>query len=130
MSNSITSAKARAKFAQAHGTTGALKKVVKMAFGDGGVDVGNVPIPPVTGDPVVGITLGHELQRKDLDSVSYPVPTTVRFTGSLAEAELVGKDISEVALVDEDGDIVAVKTFSRKGKDAESELVFRWDEEF
>lgn len=130
MANSVTAAKARAKFAQAHGTTGTLAKVVKMAFGDGGVDGGGQPIPPVTGDPVVGLTLGNELLRKDLESVSYPVPTTARFEGKLTEAELNGYDISEIALVDENDDIVAVKTFTGKGKDEESELVFRWDEEF
>ena len=130
MANSITAAKARAKFAQAHGTSGTLSKVVQMAFGDGGVDSNNVPIAPVTGDPVAGISLGHELLRKPLDSVSYPVPTTVRFTGSLAETELIGKDISEIALIDADGDVVAVKTFTKKGKDGESQLVFQWDEEF
>lgn len=130
MANSVTAAKARAKFAQAHGTTGTLAKVVKMAFGDGGVDGSNQPIAPVTGDPVAGISLGNELLRKNLESVAYPVPTTVRFEGKLAEIELNGYDISEVALVDENDDIVAIKTFTPKGKDAESELVFRWDEEF
>lgn len=126
MANSVTTVKARAKFAQAHGTTGALAKVVKMAFGDGGTDANNVPIPPITGAEA----LGHELLRKNLASVSYPVPTTVRFTGTLDEADLIGQDISEVALVDENDDIVAIKTFTQKGKDAESQLVFQWDEEF
>ncbi|HMM21083.1 MAG TPA: phage tail protein [Selenomonadales bacterium] len=126
MANSITTATARAKFAQAHGTSGTIHKVVKMAFGDGGVDGSNQPIPPVTG----ATALGNERLRKTLDSVSYPVPTTVRFIGSLAEEELVGVDISEIALVDENDDIVAIKTFTKKGKDGESEFVYQWDEEF
>lgn len=126
MANSVTTVAARTKFAQAHGTTGTLPKVVKMAFGTGGVDSNNQPIPPVTGST----SLANEVLRKNLDSVSYPVPTTVRFTGSLSEGELNGLDISEIGLVDETGDIVAVKTFTKKGKDGESQLVFQWDEEF
>lgn len=126
MANSVTTATARAKFAQAHGSTGLLSKVVKMAFGTGGVDGSNNPIAPVTS--ATGLTT--EVLRKDLDSVSFPTATTVRFTGTLLEAEGNGSDISEIALVDADGDVVAIKTFTKKSKDAESQLVFLWDEEF
>ena len=45
MANSVTALAARKKFAQAHGTTGTLPRVVKMAFGSGGVDE-NGPLPP------------------------------------------------------------------------------------
>jgi hypothetical protein len=127
MANSVTALKARKKFAQAHGTTGTLPRVVQMAFGDGGTDESG-PLPP--NGAIDPLTLGNELLRKPLESVSYPVPTTVRFTGKLLEGELNGVNVSEIALIDEAGDVVAVKTFSGKGKDAESELVFEWNEEF
>lgn len=126
MPNSITTVTARAAFAQAHGTTGTLPKITHMAFGTGGVDGSNVPIPPLT----TAAALGHEILRKPLESISYPVSTTVRFTGKLMENEAVGQDISEIALVDQNGAIAAIKTFTKKGKDSESQFVFDWDEEF
>jgi len=121
MPNSITTVTARAAFAQAHGTTGTLPKITHMAFGTSGVDGSNVPIPPFT----TAAALGHEILR-----ITYPVSTTVRFTGKLLENEAVGQDISEIALVDQNGAIAAIKTFTKKGKDSESQFVFDWDEEF
>lgn len=128
MANSVTSKEAREIFAQAHGSTGVVPKVVQMAFGNGGVDGSNVPIPPsATAKP---LSLGNQLLVKAIESVSYPVSTTVRFTCRLLSTELNGYDISEAALVDSVGHVVAKKTFTKKGKDNETELVFEWDEEF
>lgn len=128
MANSVTSKKARELFAQAHGTTGTIPVVVQMAFGNGGVDGSNIPIPPsATASP---LTLGNQLLVKNIESVAYPVSTTVRFTCRLLSTELNGYDISEAALIDNAGNVVAKKTFTKKGKDAETELVFEWDEEF
>ncbi|EIW19902.1 MULTISPECIES: phage tail protein [Pelosinus] len=126
MAYSVTTVKGREKFAQAHGTSGVLPKIVKMAFGDGGVDGSLEPVAPVT-----ELTeLGNELLRKDLEAVSYPVTTTVRYTGRLLTTELNGMNINEIALVDADGDVIAIKRFTNKGKDVDSELVFDWNEEF
>lgn len=126
MAYSVTTAVRRAKMAQASGTSGTLAKITKMAFGDGGVDGSLIPVAPTTDMTA----LGHELLRKDLFSVSYPVTTTARHTGKLLTTELNGMNINEIALIDADGDVAAIKRFTNKGKDVDSELVFDWNEEF
>ena len=39
-------------------------------------------------------------------------------------ANLAGQTNNEVALYDEDGDLLAIKAFSNKGKDGDMEMVF------
>lgn len=128
MANSVTSKKARELFAQAHGTTGTLPQVTQMAFGNGGVDGSNVPITPSA--TAIPLALGNQLLVKNIESVSYPITTTVKFTCRLLAGELNGYDINEAALIDSAGNVVAKKTFTKKSKDNETELVFEWNEEF
>ena len=47
-----------------------------------------------------------------------------------AENELANTYISEVGLYDADGDMVAMKAFLKKGKDADMECVFECDDTF
>ena len=54
----------------------------------------------------------------------------IRYECTLENDELVGQYISELALYDEDGDLVAIKNFLRKGKDSDLEMVFQMDDEF
>lgn len=124
--NVVTTRKVREKFAKAHGETGGLAKVVAMVFGTGGVTADNQPIPPDASDNA----LKNQVYEKDLDSVTFPTATTCRFTVTLAGEECNGQEISEIALKDEDGDLVAIKTFGKKTKEADSTFVFEWDEEF
>lgn len=49
---------------------------------------------------------------------------------TLAENELANTYISEVGLYDADGDMVAMKAFLKKGKDADMECVFECDDTF
>ena len=42
----------------------------------------------------------------------------------MAKETLAGQTINEVALYDEDGDLLAIKSFSDKGKDGDMEMVF------
>ena len=48
----------------------------------------------------------------------------------MAENELANTYISEVGLYDADGDMVAMKAFLKKGKDADMECVFECDDTF
>ena len=62
----------------------------------------------------------------------YPVEdeTTCRYSGTLDKGELTGKEISEMGLYDSDGDLIAYRTFLRKGKDEDIPLIFDMDEVF
>ena len=47
-----------------------------------------------------------------------------------SKSELVGKEISEIGLYDEDGDIVCIKNMTRKGKDDDVEQTYILDDIF
>lgn len=120
---------ARHKLVQARAGDITLPAIVGMAFGDGGVDSsGNVLTPTAS-----QTALNNQLLRKVLDAVdghTYPDNYTCRYKCTLSEAELAGKEISEIGLYDSAGDIVAIKNFMRKGKDSGLELSFTIDDIF
>lgn len=124
--NLVITAKAREKLVKARAGDITLPAIVGMAFGDGGVDAGGTPIPPSSS----ATALTHELLRKAVSGHSFPVATTCRYVCTLAENELVGKNISELGLYDSSGDLVCIKTFTPKGKDGDIELTFNVDDEF
>ncbi len=124
--NVIITEIARKKIVQARAGVIALPKVAGMAFGDGGVNAEGEIIPPVEGQ----ITLGHELYRKPIDGYSFPEETVCRYECTLLESELVDEEISEIGLYDADGDILCIKTFKRKGKDADVEQTYVLDDIF
>lgn len=97
-----------------------------MAFGNGGVDSGGTVIPPTESQS----ELASELYRKEIDGYSFPEDTTCRYECTLSESELAGEEISEIGLYDEDGDIVCIKTFMRKGKDDDVEQTYTLDDIF
>lgn len=54
-----------------------------------------------------------------------------QFKGPVVDGvNLRSQDISEVGLYDADGDMVAMKAFLKKGKDADMECVFECDDTF
>ena len=55
--------------------------------------------------------------------------TSYEYTIKLEEDELVGTFISEMALIDEDGDVVAFSNFLAKGKD-ETEVTFTIEDNY
>lgn len=63
--------------------------------------------------------LHHELLRKNVDGYEVLSDTKIRYRCTLAENELANTYISEVGLYDADGDMVAMKAFLKKGKDAD-----------
>lgn len=108
------------------GAVTTIPKITHIAFGDGGVDDSGQPIQPVE----TMQALGHEVKRYAIDSVTNPIETTNRYTVTVPETEMNGVSISEMALVDENGVLAAVKTFLPKGKDADVKFVFEFDDEF
>lgn len=124
--NVLITAKARENLVKARAGALTLPTIVGMAFGDGGVDEHGDPVPPTEGQ--TGLT--HELLRKHVEGYTFPVATTCRYECKLLENELVGEYISEIGLYDTNGDIVGIKTFRSKGKDADVEQVYTLDDMF
>lgn len=124
--NVLITKAARQKLVKARAGDIVLPKIIGMAFGDGGVDAQGEPIPP--SENQTGLT--HELLRKAAIGHSYPTETSCEYVGTLLESELNGKYISEIGLYDQDGDIVAIKTFLKKGKDDDVELDFSIEDIF
>ena len=91
-----------------------LSPIAQMGWGDGGVDENGTP-KVVTGEETA---LFSELMRKDVEEPVYVNDghTTCRYASTLEDNDLVGKEISEIALYDSDGDMVMIQTFTRKRK--------------
>ena len=118
----------RKKLCMAHAGDIELPVITQMAWGSGGADETGQPID-TTGNE---IGLYQELLRKDIESHSYvnEGKTTCRYTATLEAGELDNSYISEMGLYDEDGDLVAYRTFMRKGKDADIPQIYDMDEIF
>lgn len=122
----VTTNKVRAKLARALGVTGRLPIVTHMAFGTGGVTADNVPIAPT---PDMN-ALRREVFRIPVSEVTFPVPTTVQFLAELSLPAHNGHELSELAIVDEDGDLVGIQSFSIITKQDRVTLKFYWICEF
>ncbi|WP_068498565.1 phage tail-collar fiber domain-containing protein [Paenibacillus kribbensis] len=120
----ITTAYAREQMARARSEGGTLTKVIKMAFGSGGVDQAGKPLP-LDGTEQA---LKKELIQKDITSYEFIAPATIRYICSLAETELAGETINELALVDSAGKLTVVRTMSNKVKDGDMEFIFEIDD--
>jgi len=126
MANAVVTTIARQKMLQARAGDITLPKIVGMAFGDGGVTSGGVVIEPTVNQE----SLNNELLRKAVSGHTFPSTTVCRYTCKLEASELPGENISELALYDEDGDFVAIKNFTSKGKDSDLEMTFSVDDLF
>ncbi len=124
--NAVITKAAREKMVKARAGAIPLPKIVGMAFGNGGVDATGSVIPPTESQS----ELSNEIFRKEIDGYSFPEDTTCRYECTLAESELAGEEISEIGLYDEDGDIICIKTFMRKGKDDDVEQTYSLDDIF
>ncbi len=129
MEKAVATKIGRRKLCMAHAGDASLPAIVKMAFGDGGMGEDGVERKP-TGDET---SLYNELLQKDLDGHMYREgsdQTTAVYTATLGAGECTGKYISEIGLIDADGDIVAIRTFLPMGKTEDIPLVFDMDEIF
>lgn len=121
MSDSIVTNIAKKKIVKARaGLISALPRIVGMAFGDGAASGSSIRIPLAT-----DVSLQHELHRQLIDGVTLQQDEiSAMYVTTLAKKTLAGQMINEIALYDEDGDFLAIKTFSNKGKDGDMEMVF------
>lgn len=124
MADAVVTKTARTKMLKARSGDIALPKIIGMAFGSGGVSSGGTVIEP----SVDQVSLNNELLRKSVSGHEYLSDTVCRYTCTLEPSELAGKNISELGLYDADGDLIAIKTFTAKGKDDDLEMTFQIDD--
>lgn len=121
MANSVVTNVAKKKIVKVRaGLIPALPKTIGMAFGDGAISGTDIRTPSA-----MDVALQHELHRQLIDEVILqPDEISAKYVTTLAKETLAGKTINEVALYDEEGDLLAIKSFSDKGKDDDMEMVF------
>ena len=76
------------------------------------------------------LRLKHRQHCKPISGYNFITETTCRYECTLGESELAGQYISEIGLYDANGDIVCIKTFTRKGKDNDIEMTYTLDDVF
>lgn len=118
--NQIITIAGRKKMLRARAGEIALPKIAGFVFGDGGIDAGGNVIAPLEKEA----TLKHELLRKKYDTYTMLSDTKCKYECTLAESELPGTKISEIGLYDAEGDIITIKRFTAKGKDADISMTF------
>lgn len=126
MAGTTVTTKAKKKMLEARAGIAALPKIVGMAFGTGGTNDSGVVVPHSADQN----TLHKEVLRKAVDGYEVISDTKIRYSCTLAANELAGTYISECGLYDADGDIVAMKSFMKKGKDDDMEVVFECEDMF
>ena len=72
--------------------------------------------------------LKNELLRRDYDSSVRLSDTSFRYRIDLRAGELLGKEISEIALFDAEGDMLSIKTFLPKVVEEDMEISFEIDD--
>lgn len=125
MADTVVTLVGREKLAKARAGVASLPPITHMAFGSGGVNGSNEPIVHMN----TVTQLGNEELRKVV-AVSNPVVTTNRYSGSIGKIELEDVEISEIGLFDEEGDLIAIRTFTKKKKDLGIEMIFEMDDVF
>lgn len=127
MADSVVTNIAKSKMVKVRaGIITSLPKIVGVAFGDGAVTGSDVRTPLDT-----DTSLQNELFRKEVDNVELQEDgISVIYTSVLEKETLGGEIINEVALYDEDGDLIAIKSFTNKGKDSDMEMVFQITDSF
>jgi hypothetical protein len=116
----LNQAKTKMLKMRANGTEG--WKITHFAFGTGLVN--GVPYVP-TGDQT---ELVHEVCRTEVVMRNIISDSCIEFVGAIGTNQCNGEYITEVALVDSDGELVCVKTFERKLKQSDVEMVFKIDD--
>lgn len=117
----ITTQAAKRKMLLARAGKQELPPISQMVFGTGGVDPAGEVLKPEEGQR----ELKEEVYRKDIEKTEIISDTKIRYICTLEEDELAGKDISEIALADTEGDLIMIKNFRAKGKDSDFLMIFR-----
>ena len=118
----------RRKICMAHSGDSEMPRITHMAWGAGGVQEDGTP-KQTTGEET---GLYNLLLKKPIEAHSYTndEKTTCRYTATLEAEELTGKEISEMGLYDDNGDLASYRTFLRKGKDEDIPQIYDMDEIF
>lgn len=126
MSYSITTNKAKEKLVKARAGAINLPPIAKMYFGKGGINGSNIVVECTPEQ----VELKDKIFEKDIDGYKFTDFNKCEYSCTLDETELADEGISEIALVDRDGDIVAIKNFSIKNKDGDMKMRFEIVDEF
>ncbi len=110
--NSVITKIRRKKMAEASHTTGSIARISHIALGSGGVTEDGAVITPLAEN----VQLNNEIVRKPCTLSQKVSDTAYAYSIRLEKNELVGSYISEMALIDEDGDVAAFSNFLSKGK--------------
>lgn len=102
-----------------------LPKIVGIAIGTGAYIDGNLlkPLPNEN-------ELKQEILRKPYDEVQYITEFCVRYRINLDSSELAGSLLNEIALYDENGDLVVIRAFDSIPKSSDMELSFEIEDTF
>lgn len=114
------SKQAKKKVMQARAGIKPLPKAKYIAFGDGGVSQANEILAIDLENPM----LKNQLLKKQIETFDFPTETSCRYVVTLGKKELIGKKISEMALLDEENDIIGIVAFLPKYKDDDMEMTF------
>ena len=124
--NSIITLVAKKKMVRARKGEIALPIIAGIAIGDGATDtVGNLMFPSEEEN-----CLKNELLRREYSRCEKVSETCFRYRMNLTADELAGKKIDEAALYDADGDLLAIRVFAAKPKDADMEMAFEYEDKF
>ncbi|MGL5289806.1 MAG: phage tail protein [Aeromonas sp.] len=116
MAEAVTLLSYRQRLAAQAASGSQVAKIAYMAFGDGGHDSAtNAAKAPNENQT----KLNNELLRKPLASVIQEDQLSATGRGLLESNELVGKAISEAALIDDKGNLIGIKNFAPKIKESD-----------
>lgn len=121
----VTTKTRREKLAEASNNTGILAKAKWIALGTGGIDENGEIIDPMAENK----RLKNEIARKEYIESYKSSATSYEYVIRLDEDEFVGENISEIALIDEDGDVIAFSNIKPKYKD-NTQVEFTIEEKF
>lgn len=103
-----------------------LPVIAGIAIGDGAAETdGNLILPSEEEN-----CLKNELLRREYSRCEKVSETCFRYRMELKADELAGKKINEAALYDAEGDLLAIRVFAGKPKDADMEMAFEFEDRF
>lgn len=120
--NSVITAGYISKKRQAMQYGNAMPQITHVAFGGGGHEADGTARYPKASETA----LTEEYLRKAVTQIYNESTDSITVIGELGEYELPDHEISEAALFDDDGDMVAVMCFEKRKKEAGSPDVARF----
>lgn len=97
--------------------------VMRMIFGTGGTETGQVKIVNTNRTGLFGPTVAEKSVVSTIDSTN---PTQAMFTTVLAYSDANGFSINEMALVLNNGDLYSMTTFADLNKSDQIQITFNW----